>query len=449
MKRRNFLVGSCLAPIAFSLPAVAQTSRQTLSVVTSLPKELSSAYKAAFEKHYPNVNVEIQQRGTQAAVTFLRETRSKSSADIFWASAPDAFEVLKSEGLLEKFVPQEEGVPARIGEYPINDPEGYYAGFALSGAAIMWNSRYVRANRLAAVKSWDDLAQAQMFDHVAMAMPSRSGSTHVTLETMLQARGWKDGWALIKSMCGNMRLITERSYGVPDGVTSGQFGYGIVLDYQALAARGAGFPVEFAHPSDTTIVPSNIGVVKGGPNAEAARQFIEYMLSEEGQMVLFQPKVGRLPVRPASYQKAPAGTPNPFEIAWGSKGGFKFDVDMSEKRYAVVDTLFDQTITFQLDALKNVTKAIHKVNARLAERKNPAAATLIIQAREAISAVPFDDNKAHSKEFADVFHGAADHSAKAPKSIRQAELEQQWASYARNNYTTAQQLVNQADQLTA
>lgn len=307
----------------------------------------------------------------------------------------------------------------------------------------MWNSRYIRANRLPQVKSWDELALAPLFDHVAMAMPSRSGSTHLTLETMLQARGWKDGWTLIKSICGNMRLITERSYGVPDGVTSGQFGYGVVLDYQALASRGAGFPVEFVHPSDTTIVPSNIGVVKNGPNAAAARQFIEFMLSEDGQVLLFKPSVGRLPVRPASYKQAPTGTPNPFEIKWGATGGFKFNVELSEKRYAVVDALFDQTITFQLDALKGAVKTIHKVEAKLVDRKNADAAALIAKAREAIAQTPFDEQQAASKEFTDAFHG----SSRTKKGARQAELEQQWASFARDNYAKAQLLANKAEEL--
>ena len=36
----------------------------------------------------------------------------------------------------------------------------------------------------------------------------------------------------------------------------------------------------------------------------------------------------------------------------------KFDVNVSEKRTNVVDVLYDQTVTFQLDALKAATKAI-------------------------------------------------------------------------------------------
>jgi phosphoglycerate transport regulatory protein PgtC len=440
MKRRTFLLGASVATLALPLTRAFAQNSGHLSIVTSLPKELTDAYKTAFQKLHPEVSVDVQQRGTQAAVTYLRETASNNAADIFWASAPDAFEVLKDEGLLAPFKPNATGVADNIGDYPINDPEGYYVGFALSGAAIMWNSRYAQAKGLPAIKEWEDLTKANMLDQVAMAMPSRSGSTHLTVETILQARGWEQGWALIRAMCGNMRLITERSFGVPDGVTSGQFGYGIVLDYQALAARGAGFPVEFAYPSDTTIVPSNIAVVSKAPNEALAQQFIDFMLSEDGQKILFQPEVGRLPVRPASYANAPEGTPNPFEIEWGEKGGFKFDAQISEERYAVVDTLFDQTITFQLDVLKRVTKALHEAEAANSASNNSDATALIEDARRLIAAVPFDAEKAKSKEFHDAFKSASD----TAKGVRQAELEQEWAGFARNSYEQAEAKLTEA-----
>lgn len=440
MKRRTFLMGASVAALTLPMTrAFGQASGQ-LSIVTSLPKELTDAYKAAFQALNPNVTIDVQQRGTQAAVTYLRETASNNTADIFWASAPDAFELLKGEGLLAAFTPKAAGIPEMIGDYPINDPDHHYVGFALSGAAMMWNSRYAQVNNLPAVKEWEDLTKAEMYDHVAMAMPSRSGSTHLTVETILQGRGWEEGWALLKSMAGNMRLITERSFGVPDGVTSGQFGYGIVLDYQALAARGAGFPVEFAYPSDTTIVPSNIAVVSNAPNEALAQQFIDFMLSLEGQKVLFEPTVGRLPVLPDAYKEAPAGIQNPFDIKWGSSGGFKFDVHMSESRYPVVDTLFDQTITFQLETLKEVTKAVHEVEAALANGGNDAAKALVEEAKALIAALPFDADQAKSQEFSDAFKGSTETS----KGARQAELEQQWAEFARNNYEQAAAKLSEA-----
>ena len=49
---------------------------------------------------------------------------------MFWASAPDAFEVLKGDDLLVKYDVKVGGIPEKVGSFPINDPEGYYKGFA-------------------------------------------------------------------------------------------------------------------------------------------------------------------------------------------------------------------------------------------------------------------------------------------------------------------------------
>ena len=107
----------------------------TITVVTSFPSELTNAYKAAYEKKFPNDKVEILNKGTSSGIAFVREQSAGSRAEIFWASAPDAFEVLASAKLLEKVDVPTKGIPDKIGSYPINDPEGFYRGQALAGYA--------------------------------------------------------------------------------------------------------------------------------------------------------------------------------------------------------------------------------------------------------------------------------------------------------------------------
>src|SRR6187549_3539592 len=103
----------------------------TITVVTSFPKELTEAYKKAYEKKYPQDKVEILNKGTSAGIAYVREQPAGSRAEIFWASAPDAFEVLAGEKLLQKVDVATQGIPDKIGSYPINDPEGFYRGQAL------------------------------------------------------------------------------------------------------------------------------------------------------------------------------------------------------------------------------------------------------------------------------------------------------------------------------
>ena len=437
---RSAALAATLALASFTAIPVAHAQSGKVTVVTSFSKDVTDPIKAAFEKATPGVVLDVQNRNTNAGVKYLDETRSNPQADLFWASAPDAFEVLKTKQLLQKFAPAAEGIPAKIGAYPINDPDGYYFGFAASGYGIMWNTRYVAANELPEPKEWGDLAAAPYYDHVAIASPARSGTTHLTIETILQGEGWDKGWQTIKDMAGNFQTITDRSFGVPEAVNSGQVGYGIVIDFFSFSAQGSGFPVKFVYPTVTTVVPANVGIVANAPNTDNAKKFVNFLLSPAGQEVLLEPSIRRLPVNPAVYAKAPGGYPNPFTDP-RFKAMTMFDVEKSGKRTAVVDTLFDQLISFQLDDLKSVTKAIHEVNAKLAAKDNPQARALIKEARAMIGAVPVTEEQASSKEVLAAFSGGKE------KGARQAEIEQQWASFAKDHYAKAKAKVAEAAKL--
>jgi ABC-type Fe3+ transport system substrate-binding protein len=425
------LIGAAL----FTGAAFAQTGKVT--VVTSFSKDVTDPFKQAFEKANPGVTLDVQNRNTNAGVKFVEETKANNQVDVFWASAPDAFEVLKGKSLLQKYKPKAEGIPDKIGSYPINDPENFYSGFAASGYGIMWNDRYAKANKLPEPKDWQDLAKPVYFDHVAMAAPSRSGTTHLTIETILQGEGWDQGWRTLKQMSGNFRQITERSFGVPEAVNSGQVGFGIVIDFFAFSAQASGFPVKFVYPTVTTIVPANVAVVANAPNKAGAEAFVDYLVSPAGQEVLLEPSIRRLPVNPAVYAKAPADYPNPFrDPSLGAR--VKFDVNVSEKRTNSVDVLYDQTVTFQLDALKAATKAIHDAEAGIAKKDNAEAKALVKEARDLVAAMPITEQQASSPEIAGAFTGGKE------KGARQAELEQQWAAFAKERYQQAQAKAEQA-----
>ena len=440
MKKRFFTLGSLVA-LGLALAqgaALAQSGKVT--IITSYAKDVTDPYKKAFEKAHPSITLDIQNRNTNSAVKMIEETKSNNQVDLMWASAPDAFEVLKSKNLLTKYQLKAKDIPEKVGAFPINDKDGTYFGFAASGYGIMWNERYARANKLPDPKEWQDLAKPAYFDHVSIAAPSRSGTTHLTIEAILQGEGWDKGWRTIKEMGGNFRQVTERSFGVPEAVNSGQVGAGIVIDFFAFSAQAANFPVKFVYPSVTTVVPANIAIVANPPNRSAAETFLEYVLSPEGQEILLDPAIRRLPVNTKIYEKAPKDYPNPFKDPQFQKM-MLFDVDKSEARTDAVDTLFDQLITFQLDNLKNATKAIHEAEAALAKKDNAQARALVKEARDLVAAMPLDEKSAASPEIKGAFTGAKE------KSARQSELEQKWASFGRENYAKAKAKAEEATKL--
>lgn len=411
-----------------------------VTVVTSFSKDVTDPVKAKFEAANPGYTLDVQNRATSAGVKYVQETRSNNQVDLFWASAPDAFDNLKRNDLLAEFKPSVTGLPEKIGAYPVNDPDGRYFGFAASGYGIMVNDRYLAANDLKTPTEWDDLVRPEYHDHIAIAAPSRSGTTHLTIETILQGEGWDKGWATLKGIGGNLQQVTERSFGVPDAVNSGQTGIGIVIDFFAFSAQASGFPVSFAYPSVTTVVPANVGIVTNAPNRAGAEAFINFLLSEEGQAVLLEPTIRRLPINPALYAKAPEGYPNPFEDP-KFQSMLTFDADLSSGRIDVVDTLFDQLISFQLDNLKAAAQAIHEAEAAIGEKPNDKAKAALDEAKALLAKMPITEEEASSEGIRGAFTGAKE------KTSRQAQLEQQWATFARENYAAARSKAQEAASL--
>jgi phosphoglycerate transport regulatory protein PgtC len=428
-----------LAAVALAAFCVGAAQAQVLTIVTSFPKDLTDVYKKAFETRNAGVKVEVLNKGTSAGVAYVREAPAGNKPDVFWASAPDAFEVLAKDKLLQKYDGKNPAVPSKIGSYPINDPEGYYYGQALAGYGLMWNTRYLKANKLPPPREWADLTKPVYFGHVAVSSPSRSGTTHLTVETILQGEGWNKGWSQILQIAGNSAAITERSFGVPDGVNNGQYGIGLVIDFFGLSAKASGFPVEFIYPSVTAIVPANIGLIANAKNAELGRKFIGFALSQEGQELLLDPKISRLPVLPAVYAKAPKDYPNPF--SGKIKAKVNFDSDLAEARYYVVSSIFDQAITFRHKDLVAATKAIHDATAKLAGKNNPQAQKLLEEARELAFSPVVGEEKAKDKEFLTLFRETR---RDAEKTKKITGLEEYWNSLSRKNYARAVELANQA-----
>ena len=439
LSRSLLAAGAILLATVVAMPYPADALEDKVVIVTSYPKDLTGPFKKAFEAKYPGTLVEILQKNTSAAVKYIQETAQGNTSDLMWASAPDAFEVLKGNGLLAHYVPKTKGIPEKIGSYPINDPDGYYIGFAGSGYGIMWNTRYLSAKKLPVPKEWDDLKKPIYHGHVGMSAPSRSGTTHLTVETVLQGEGWDKGWATWKEMAGNFKMVTERSFGVPEGVNSGDFGIGVVIDFFGFSSKATGFPVEFVYPTVTTLVPANIAILKNAPHPQAAETFVEYLLSVEGQELLLDPAIRRLPVNPATYAKAPADFPNPFKDT-SIGAAVKFDVALSESRYNIVNSLFDVMVTYRREDLAEACKAIQQAETALSGKSNAEAEALIKEARALIAAMPISEAEAVDAKFPGVFTSEAFKSRKkADVKVppRQAEIEEKWDSFSKKNYAEA------------
>ncbi len=434
-------IGLILFPASFCSATqknVALEPAGSLVIVTSFPETLFKRFKEQFEKKYPEITLFVRSKKTSAAISYIKERRNEP-ADIFWASAPDAFEILKQSGNLLPLFSKNSSAPVQIGNYPLHDLDGYYKGFAISGYGICWNKPYLSKYGLPIPAQWSDLKSPAYFQHIGISSPSRSGTTHLIVEIILQQEGWQRGWALLSEIGGNLVTVTARSFGVIDGVISGRFGIGPVIDFFGLSAKNLGHSVDFIYPQTTVLLPANIGIVTRTTNKSGAKAFADFVLSKEGQQLLFEPAISRLPVQSALYTFAPPGYPNPFEEELTEKAT-PFNTELSRKRYHVVNSLFDILITYRLKQLRRTWKVIHQAEKALSEmagQSDPHLRQQLIQARQLASSIPLTEHDAQDELLSAAF---SHHKPGLPVSPKQLRLEETWRKAINNNAASALQL---------
>ncbi|MCV9936937.1 extracellular solute-binding protein [Boseaceae bacterium BT-24-1] len=383
MSRRALCLWLALLTLGWQSAGQAQTRR--VQIVTSFPPSFFEPFRSAFRIRHPDILVEIVQRKTTAAVADIHAGK-RPDTDLLWASAPDAFELLKQAGLLAQLQPRATGAPETIAGYPVNDPAGRYLGFAISGYGLVYNPAYLATRGLPVPRNWADLAAPGYAGHIGLTSAARSGTTHLMVEALLQSLGWERGWALWSAIGGNLATITARSFGVTTGVARGRFGIGISIDFLTEAGSAEGEANRFVLPEETLFAPANIARLATSPNPKEAELFIDFVLSPDGQKLLREPRIGRLAVSPAAY--GPDETPPHLSETAGLFNKTRFDAGLSAGRYELVNIVFDEWITFRRAEHARLWRSLQAMEAALLSHPDEQAARFLTQARASLTRPP-------------------------------------------------------------
>jgi ABC-type Fe3+ transport system substrate-binding protein len=428
---------ACLfCAILFAWPLSGGWAAEVVLVASSFPKEILSAYKKAFDAQSTGYRVEFVNFPATNIVSHVRDRASGSRPDVFWGSSPDTFRALRRHDLLQSL--EDTGNPAipdTLGGLAVDGPDYFYRGQALSGYGIMWNTRYLETRGIPPPTAWPDLARPEYFGHIVMSSASRSSTTHLIIESILQGVGWDAGWALILQIAGNCATITERSFDVPNNITRGRFGLGPVVDFLALSGKYSGFPVDFAYAWPNVVTPASIGLIKGARNPAGGKDFIAFTLSEAGQRLLLRPEIGRLPILPSVYETGdrPADFPHLPDLLRSNLSAYAPDV--SESRYQRVNALFDQSVTFRHRELVDISKTLHELESKLRQTPDAQAEALVERARELVFRAPIPEYD----------HLPANPSLKTRERIAAlAVREAEWARQTDSRLSTARAWLAQA-----
>lgn len=294
-------------------------------VLTSFPESFYSPIREAFQDKYPNTHLRFINKKTPALMAHLEQRRSPN-ADLIWLSSSDAMAQLAIAGFIQQS-----------------------HTFAWSQFGFFWNTERLEQINLPTPTSWEVITSESFQNQIAMSAPSRSGTNHLVIELILQQYGWEEGWKLLLKLGGNLSTITARSFGVREGILRQRFTVAPVVDFFYRSALANQAPVGFHPFPDSPLIPAQIGITKQSPPNAIRHTFVDFILSGEGQALLNQPNINRIPFKVGVEMAEKSGTSD-------------FNSELSASRYHTVNALFDQWITHRLDALHRFWVTWHHIH---------------------------------------------------------------------------------------
>lgn len=276
LDRRRFatLVASAALLTSMTLAASAQVAGK-LVLYTSQPDKDASQTVAAFRKLHPNVEVEIFRSGTTEVMAKLAAefAAGQPRPDVLFIADAATMEILKAQDRLEPYKEAKvDGIPAGL-----VDPDRTYFGTKVISTGIIYN----KAAKLVPT-SWSDLAKPELKGQISMPSPLYSGAAAIKFSAVAARPDL--GWTFIEALKTNEASAVRGNGAVLRAVATGEKAYGIIVDFMAFNAKQQGSPVEFVFPREgVTVVTEPVAILKTAQNKAAARAFVDFLLSDEGQ----------------------------------------------------------------------------------------------------------------------------------------------------------------------
>jgi iron(III) transport system substrate-binding protein len=252
----------------------------SLTIYSGREEELVGPLIDRFEQS-SGVDVEVRYGDSAELAATIAEEGNNSPADVFFAQDPGSLGALEGEQLLAE-LPDEvlDRVPERF-----RDSDRRWVGTSGRVRVIAYNTDEVPEEEVP--ESVSELTDPKWKGKVGIAPTNASFQAFVTAMRLIdgdeKAREWLEG------MRANDVKVYERNTPIVEAVAAGEIQLGLVNHYylglvkeESPDAPVANFYLSSNDPGSLVSV-AGAGIVEGTDDEDAAREFVQYLLSDEGQ----------------------------------------------------------------------------------------------------------------------------------------------------------------------
>jgi len=283
-----------------------------------------------FNEKYPDIEVIVTNGSAGELTTRIDGEKGNPQGDLVWGGMADSDGDAYAE-IFEAWVSKHDA--ENMEGY--TSPNGLYSMDHLSTVVFVVNEDLEKELGLN-IQSYEDLLDPALKGKIATADPNSSSSAWNNLSNILSVYGDTDeGWAYIEKLMPNL-VILGSSSGVFKNTQAGEYVVGLTYEDGAVnLLKNGATNIRLQYPTNGTSASCfGTALIKGGPNPENAKLFIDFICSAEGQTALAAYQEGTLRYTNAGYTVPENAWLKPSsEITW-----VKRDVPyLTENKPAILD----------------------------------------------------------------------------------------------------------------
>lgn len=246
-----------------------------LVLYTSQPNTDAQQTVDAFMAKYPDVTVEWVRDGTPKVMAKLAAEfeAGQPQPDVLLIADVVTMEGLKAE---DRLMAYPEADVSAIDDALV-DADRTYFPTKLITTGIVYNTKAPFVPT-----SWKDLTRPEAKGLIAMPSPLTSGAAMI--HTVTLTGNLSEGWDFYAALAENDAQAGGGNGDVLKAVSGGDKLFGMIVDFMPIREKAKGAPVEFVFPEEgVSAVTEPVAILSTARNPEAARAFVDFLISEEGQ----------------------------------------------------------------------------------------------------------------------------------------------------------------------
>ena len=273
-------------------------AKDTVVIYTSLENEEVVDYLKLAKQDLPDLDIQAIRLSTGELGARMLAEKDNPQADCIWGWAVTNMAGFIPKGMLVPYKPK--GWDKISAEF--KEPQGYWTAIDLYAAALVPNTKVLKAKNLPMPSGWNDLLNPVYKDMLIMPNPASSGTGFLQIASLLvmldpdyKSKPVEENkaWDFLKKLDKNMGQYIKSGSKPAKLTAAGEYAIGCSFAFVYSSLKKKGFPVALVLPKEGAGYELEANaLLKGAKHEAAAKKFLDWAISKRAMESYAKFKLG-------------------------------------------------------------------------------------------------------------------------------------------------------------